>query len=172
MDEATRAASEARRRERDANARADSAARGLEIAKAQQDLISKAVGAVTAFDTARLSPAEESQLRALIDSLSSDDTPTRRGARQNLAAWLAALPADKQSATIELLFDKLSRKSYRFQVGVAQAIGDQLKPITIANPEKVSAEIAAAQKGPGGRDVTLRNLLQKAEKSVKAAKTL
>jgi hypothetical protein len=161
---------EARQKEAAATSHTDTATRALQNAQSINNQVDLAAQTAVPKPIARLTRAEEQQLRVLIDALSSDDTPTRRGARTDLTKWLAALSPEKQPTTVDVLLNKLSRKSYRYQLGIAMAVADQPQPLFVSDRAQLATEIYAAEKAPAGKDATLRKLLEGAKKGVTQAK--
>lgn len=166
----------AHQREREALTHVETETRALYIEKEDATTlstsISRAVGAAIPAEEARLSLDEEVQLRAVVDALSSDDTVIRRQARKKLAKWLAGLSGAKQSSSVDLLLTRLSKKSYRFQIGVAEAISEQSKPLTLGDRAHAEAEIMQAEQAVAAKDATLREWLQKAYHVVQGAQSL
>jgi hypothetical protein len=148
----------------------------LASVRAEESSAAKAAEAALLPDS-DLTTKQEAQLRHLIDLLSSDDlssdgTPIRRVARDELSQWLAGLSPGQQATTVERLLNQLSRKSYRFQLGVAQAIGEQRHPLSVFDRDAAQAEITAAQKAKAGQETALKRQLENAMTALKSAREL
>ncbi|MFO1208524.1 MAG: hypothetical protein U1E40_04785 [Amaricoccus sp.] len=139
-------------------------------AQEQRSAVAAAVRAAIPSPEAQLSGAEEAALQQYIDLLSNDDTKARRQARADLGHWIAQLNPAKQSLVTERLLGGLSAKSYRFQLGVAVALGIQKSQIAVFNMKSLVSELDAA--GDATHDRTLESNLQDARKVISAAEVI
>jgi len=134
----------------------------LAAAAKQQNALVSLAEAANPSTVSRLTDADEAEMRRLIDGLLVDDPAQRRQARAELAAWLDKLPPPKQAVTVERLATRLSRKSYRFQLGVSSALARQTDELSLIDPARTLSEFQAALATPSGRDSTLRPALEAA----------
>ncbi|TAY14025.1 caspase family protein [Rhizobium leguminosarum] len=134
--------------------------------------IQSAINEAVPSKDAILDPEQEKELRSLIDAFSSTDTKIRRSARVSLEHFIGDLPPEKSDATVNILLTRMSEKSYRFQLGVAQAIGRQAEPLALADKDALVGELKRALGATAGRDPTLKGELQGALKTVEQARPL
>ncbi|UVF18832.1 caspase family protein [Microvirga terrae] len=104
----------------------------------------------------RLSSAEEAKFQSLINTLSSDNTPVRRQAREELAQELNKLPASKRDTTIVRLSQDLARKSYRYQIGLAVALTKQPQAPSAPESDLIREELNRAAQSSRDRTLSLR----------------
>jgi hypothetical protein len=108
----------------------------------------------------KLTDQEQTELQAIIDSMSAADPQRRHTARKDLATFLARYPNNKRGYLLGGLLSRLATKSYRFQLGLAIAIATQKEPVGANDVPDGKADLLAALKA--ATDPTLRESLKRA----------
>lgn len=113
----------------------------------------------------RLSGTQEAELQGLVNHLSSEDVQERRAAREAVAAFLRGLTPAQQATTTERLLGNLSRKSYRYQLGVAVVLAKDPVVLNSAAQDIVLQEVQNAISS--NRDRTLDKCLRHVQVNLK-----
>lgn len=112
----------------------------------------------------QLGSATETAIQAQVNALSSADSPTRRGARDKLSKLLAGLPPAQRQSAVDRLLNQLSRKSYRFQLGIATALAQQPEVVALNDSDNALRELLKA--AVVNKDKTLSKALKLAMSKV------
>ncbi|HEY4251405.1 MAG TPA: caspase family protein [Roseomonas sp.] len=112
--------------------------------------------------------AQQARLAAIIERLTSPDERVRRPARVDLARFLTELGPDASAGVSANLVRGLVNSSYRYQLGVATALGSLQQGWTSIEPTVTAQLLDSAMRSVAGRDPTLRQNLERARRGLRS----
>ncbi|MBZ9701628.1 MULTISPECIES: caspase family protein [unclassified Mesorhizobium] len=139
---------------------ADSIKNVLTEASAKEDALAALAAKANTPADVKLTDKEQTELQAIIDSMSAADSQIRHTARTGLSEFLAKYPNDKRGNLLTSLLSRLATKSYRFQLGMAVAVATQKEPISTRDVPYGKANLLAALNV--ATDPTLQDWLKRA----------
>ncbi len=135
----------------------------LNNARLKAEISAKAANAAVTPQDFILSEEENNIFIGLTRELSSGNIRERREARKELGRVLSELQEGKRLFVTEKLVRNLSVKSFRYQIGVAEAIALQERPMVFSDAATVKNELTEALRASNSsKDTSLANMLKRA----------